>query len=1124
MNLAMNARRSILSAVFKAVSAAALVCALGSTAARADSVTTNTDDGYGRLLFTMTPVAHAKATLAAGVVTIAFDRKVTIDPAAVTRNLGAYIGSARLDPDGKTLRLALAQDVRLHSSASMDRIAIDLVPGSFADTPPDLPPPPPTQATPEELAHLAPLAIRAGAYSNFSRIVFDWPKEVPYTVTAGPSHITVRFQAMAKPDFTAFNNIAPPWVKQNGWRVENRGLVVELTADPGSRYHDFRDGSHIVLDVLSPKSDADAYKPPGVDKGGVTLNAVGGATPAVKADANVADAAKKAQALVDAQNKTQTATPATPAAPNAAAAVAAPTTQAATAQPPASPLATPAIAAGGQRTRDGAVITFAKTNGHAAAVFERGGTVWVVLDGAPPIDPAKLRTALGDFPASIDVSTGNGTSLLRIALRQPESVAADSFGGNLRVTIAPQIAVAPTAIGFVRNDSPQGPYITTLVPGALHAITLTDPNVGDTITIIPALPGRGVIDQHSFPDFAALPTAAGLVIAPMADDVAVAVDQSRIKISRPNGLMLNAAVSTIPLSPSQIARPGSGPTFMDFAGWTPGPGKTILDSERRLRLAVTQAKPQAVNHARLVLARFLLANQLSAEALGVIDLIQVTDPSLQGDPQLQTMRGVANYQMGRFRDGHNALSASALDNDPHVALWRGLTDGELGDEASARTELTMADPVIGSYPTDWQTRARIAQTNAALAAGSLESADAALSKVPHDLPPSLLYQSELARANLYARENRKRDAFALFDAVEKSSDEHAAALAIYDHVEAGLMTKTMQPATAIDMLEKLRYRWRGDALELNTLRKLGALYFQTQHWREGLQTLRVASQNFPDDELARQAQDDMRGAFVQLFLKGGADKMSPVQALALFYDFIELTPIGADGDEMIRRMADRLMAVDLLEPAAKLLDYQVNKRLDGVAQSQVAARLAMVYLMDHKPKDALAAIRNTRIAGLPDDINHQRMILESRALAALKQWDQALDVIAVDDAPDSQRLRADIYWESGNWAVAGQKAEELLGTTWDAAAPLADEDRQEVMRAAIAYSLANDEPSLDRLRTHFAAKMKASPDASAFTVVTQNIGAQGAAFRDMAGQIASIDTLEAFMKDFRKHHDEVATN
>jgi hypothetical protein len=71
------------------------------------------------------------------------------------------------------------------------------------------------------------------------------------------------------------------------------------------------------------------------------------------------------------------------------------------------------------------------------------------------------------------------------------------------------------------------------------------------------------------------------------------------------------------------------------------------------------------------------------------------------------------------------------------------------------------------------------------------------------------------------------------------------------------------------------------------------------------------------------------------------------------------------------------------------------------------------------------------------------------------------------------------------------------------------------MRAAVAYSLANDETSLDRLRDHFTAKMKATPDASAFQVVSDHIDAHGAAFRDAAAQIASVDTLKGFMKDIR---------
>ena len=69
---------------------------------------------------------------------------------------------------------------------------------------------------------------------------------------------------------------------------------------------------------------------------------------------------------------------------------------------------------------------------------------------------------------------------------------------------------------------------------------------------------------------------------------------------------------------------------------------------------------------------------------------------------------------------------------------------------------------------------------------------------------------------------------------------------------------------------------------------------------------------------------------------------------------------------------------------------------------------------------------------------------------------------------------------------------------------------------AVAYSLANDEASLDRLRQHFAPKMQGTPDASPFAVLSQDIDLHGLAFRDAAAKIASVDTLQAFMKDFGK--------
>jgi len=259
----------------------------------------------------------------------------------------------------------------------------------------------------------------------------------------------------------------------------------------------------------------------------------------------------------------------------------------------------------------------------------------------------------------------------------------------------------------------------------------------------------------------------------------------------------------------------------------------------------------------------------------------------------------------------------------------------------------------------------------------------------------------------------------------------------------------------------------------------------------------------------------MRAAFVNLFLKGEADKMAPVAALGLFYDFIDLTPIGADGDEMIRKMADRLVKVDLLGPAADLLNYQVTKRLDGVARAQVATKLAMIQLMDHKPQDVLDTLRTTQISTLPDDVAHERLLMEARALAEEKRYDHALDLIAVDNAPDTQTVRAEIYWKSGAWPQAAQAAEQALGERYKDDKPLSDLEQQEVMRAGVAYSLANDQASLDRLRTNFAAKMKASASAAGFAIVTERIDLQGLAFRDAAAKVASVDTLKLFMQELQ---------
>ncbi len=243
--------------------------------------------------------------------------------------------------------------------------------------------------------------------------------------------------------------------------------------------------------------------------------------------------------------------------------------------------------------------------------------------------------------------------------------------------------------------------------------------------------------------------------------------------------------------------------------------------------------------------------------------------------------------------------------------------------------------------------------------------------------------------------------------------------------------------------------------------------------------------------------------------------MPAIDALALFYDFRELTPIGRRGDEMIRRLADRLVSVDLLDQAAELLQYQVDQRLQGAARAQVATRLAVIYLMNRKPDRALATLQGSRSGDLANELRNQRLLLEARALSDLGRHDLALEVISRIEGREAIRLRSDILWAARRWGLSAEQIELYYGERWKQWQPLNEIERSDILRAATGYALGEDALGLSRFREKYAAKMASTPDARAFEIVSAPLGTSGAEFRNIAHAAASVDTLEGFLRDMR---------
>jgi hypothetical protein len=367
------------------------------------------------------------------------------------------------------------------------------------------------------------------------------------------------------------------------------------------------------------------------------------------------------------------------------------------------------------------------------------------------------------------------------------------------------------------------------------------------------------------------------------------------------------------------------------------------------------------------------------------------------------------------------------------------------------------------------------------------------------------------------------DALDDYTSAIKSPNREAAAEAKQLEVALKQRRNEINQTDALRELETLSVTWRGDAIELRTLQMLSQIYSDTSRYFEALAAARRASRLAPNSEISRQAQDAASDLFSDIFLSTKGDELPPIEALGLFYEYRELTPIGRRGDEMIRRLADRLVAVDLLDQAAELLQYQVDKRLEGAARAQVAAKLAMIYLTNRKPDRAISALRSTRIADLNGELRQQRLLLEARAQSDVGRHDLALDIVSNIGGREAIRLRSDIYWAARRWREASEQIELYYGDRFRDFKPLDAAERSDILRAVIGYSLAEDAIGLARFREKYAPLMTNEADKIAFDVAAKPASGSSAEFAQIAKMAASVDTLDGFLREMKSRFPDTAT-
>jgi tetratricopeptide (TPR) repeat protein len=778
-----------------------------------------------------------------------------------------------------------------------------------------------------------------------------------------------------------------------------------------------------------------------------------------------------------------------------------------------------------QRLSESVSVRFEWTETVGAVAFTRAGYLWVGFDRPARFDTSGMMAAiaeLGGRAEQVPVPTG---SVLRMPVVEGISARVWRDGEAWVFDLQPQTARPDVALRVdAQMVSPQGPRLFVPVEAPGETILIQDPEVGDRLFLIPVTSlSRGIDGDRTYVQASLLSSVQGLVIRPRSSELEIRLLPDGVAIATEGGMKLSGPSERSaddPFSGNRFDGMASGLApgrIFDMSAWRLGSEADYLPRKKELQLRVAEATSISRSGPRLDLAEFYFSRGLASEAIGLLRTIAQSDEDLANRPDVKALRGAASFMLGRYEEAEDFLDDTALNGFSEAELWRGAATAAQGKWDQAVEHFARAGEIPGGYPRNFTTELALLGAEAAIRAGDYRGAGAYLDVISEGTP------TDGERARLDFLRGRVLSAFGDQDAaldiwrrLATSEDRWARVRAERALIENDLAANEITRTEATARLDRLRFAWRGDRIEFDLLRRLGELQLEEKEYENGLDALRQAVTFFPNNPETRQVADDLTRAFSDIFTLGASDAMTPLQALALYDRFRELTPVGAEGDQIIESLADRLVRVDLLDRAARLLDRQVKFRLQGENKARVGSRLALINLLDRQPDSAINALDESVAPGLDADLAAERRRLRARAVFELSDTAGALKLLEKDDSRSADLLRADIYWRSQEWVEAAKVFRRLVGDAGLDGRRLEVETAGFILNWAVSMSLSDNTVGLSRLRQIYASKMDATPYREAFRLITNETDGELGDFMNLSERFEEIGRFQAFLSGYRE--------
>ena len=709
-------------------------------------------------------------------------------------------------------------------------------------------------------------------------------------------------------------------------------------------------------------------------------------------------------------------------------------------------------------------VIFPSTKDIGAAVFRRGETTWIIFDKYIKVDTQHLLDHFDEEDTVIEQYQDKDHTIMMIHNEAITHHVVLKENGNWVVTMSDEPILKRRYETTLKiADHPFSPELLLVNDQPSEIFKLQDSKIGDEL-IIATFKNNGFLFKNSvhYVDFDILPTAQGAVILPYADGVKATKIENGFSLYMPSQI---AQYESTEEEMSNLLFIPATDSYFNFQGREElNEDITFHELLHKYYRGIIFSPPAQRNLKRMELADFLFAHGFMYEARGLLKNIEQSD-TIYDKNKLMMMQGAIAWVNNDYELARRLIDKveSERDNErKHLEhkFWQSLIKtSQLPETLSDMNYNANKDSLLLHYPQFLQHAFAIKSIESELMHDErLDSAEITLDDlegVPINNRGYLLYlEGILAQKRGELLKSAKIWQKLSHDVLDRKNR----VLASIALVRQQRYLNKMTVKEAINILDPLTIVWKNDPIEIELLEYLGELLLEDKQLINALNTWKAATQSNAFSSRQLKLTSRMSQLFTEIFLNEDKEFISDLKAIALYYDYRELTPIGKKGEQVIDTLIKRLINIDLLDRAAELMEHQIQYRKKGVDRENVITRLAEIYLMDNKADNAMKTLSMKKYAQIsPEDIR-KRYFLQVLSLLELERMPQALALLKNDLSDDAQDLKRHIYWKYHFWPDLIQLLEPKVDIIKEAAYSNKALDKQELemlLRLAVAYNMNN---------------------------------------------------------------------